>query len=1291
MKTKTRKIVATMMLALLLLTSLPLQTFATFITDINSNAKFGVISGSLSKTNHELHYANYNGEDYIVFCTQWQISSPNGSEYTYNGDFIAEFKENRPEYEKIAEMIYWGYTMKYGTGLPSSDEAYRAACATQQYVWEYIHNNIDSTLTYPNRDAWKSNYMSSSIYASWLSQTESYYNQYHGVVSFNGNNSNVVIGESTTLTDTNGILKNYETFSNTIDGVTFSHSKGSNDLTISAASDTTANNVTFDSKNYDIYELLPNGNKYDSSKMSNYVYFKFTKGSIQNLIFSNYIDPVSFKVSVEVESGNVLIIKTNTVGDTVAGCTFDLYKDVNCTQKVGSGTTDSNGQLKFERLATGTFYCKEISVPEGYLLDTSVQKTVVKNGETAEITFKNNEPTGEITITKTDKDTGNANRVDNASHHGDASIKGSVYTLYADEDIYNVSKSIKYFSKDEEIATFTFDEYGKATIDITNKNTNASLSVSGNTLKGLPMGKFYSLETTVPTGYTQDTNKYTYALTYKDMNTPVITTNGTVENIVQKAKFEVIKISSNTNTTAPVIEGAEFTAILTKYVDYYGSFDEALKHLDEYAEDEYSIFTTGSDGHGVSGLLAYGEYTVFETYTPSDEINTVVPFYITIDKNSDGVIKEFIENDTPFESYLKIVKIDKNTGKKVTFNNTTFSLYKLNEDTNEWERVSCKLGKESFDSWTTDENAVAYTETKLSAGTYKIDEIAIADGFLQLNEDVTFEINKSNKTLEFDEDYDAYITVTVGNEQPTGTLELNKKVEIREDVNTSLVDISDLSGIKFKLTAKEDILDMADGSKIYEKGEEIGTYNLDEDGNLIINNLPIGSYELEEIETLDGLVLDDTIHEIVFTQEDTFTKVYTETREIENDTTLVEFSKTAITGDEELVGATLTVTDEDGNVIDTWVSGEKTHKIEGLVAGKSYILKEEIQVEKYVKATDIEFIIENTNEVQKVTMIDKVVEMSKIDIGGNEIEGATIQVLDKDGKIVDEWVSGKEPHKISNLVEGESYILHEEIAVDNFVKATDIEFSVTFDKETQHLKMIDKIVEILKTDLVTGEEIEGAELQVVDEDGNIIDEWISTTEAHKVTGLEEGKTYTLIEKTCPYGYEQAENITFTVSYDKETQLVEMKDMPILTDIRVIKVDSATHEIIKDKFIFGIYADEECTQLIQQVDSNEEDGYVDFTDLRYGIFYVKELSSPKDYELSNKIVKVEINDEGVFVDDEQIEQDENEIYGFEFENDKIEVPNTGDNSNMNIWLALLAMSAISLTGIGAYELKKKSNK
>ena len=89
------------------------------------------------------------------------------------------------------------------------------------------------------------------------------------------------------------------------------------------------------------------------------------------------------------------------------------------------------------------------------------------------------------------------------------------------------------------------------------------------------------------------------------MYTKEIKLDKTLTNKVQKAKFEVIKISSVTNDTAPIVGNAEFTAILTKYVEHYGSFEEALKHLDKYSKDEYSVFRTESNGHGISGLLAY--------------------------------------------------------------------------------------------------------------------------------------------------------------------------------------------------------------------------------------------------------------------------------------------------------------------------------------------------------------------------------------------------------------------------------------------------------------------------------------------------------------------------------------------------------------------------------------------------------------------------------------------------------------------------------------------------------------
>ncbi len=640
-------------------------------------------------------------------------------------------------------------------------------------------------------------------------------------------------------------------------------------------------------------------------------------------------------------------------------------------------------------------------------------------------------------------------------------------------------------------------------------------------------------------------------------------------------------------------------------------------------------------------------------------------------------------------------------------------------------------------------NGIAMTETKLEAGSYKLNEIKTPTGYLQLDEELRFEVNNRNATLEYDSDWDAWITVTAKNEKPKAKLELKKVINLREDVDLSLIKNIDFTKIAFDLVANEDIIDFADGSVIYKAGTKVGKYYLNLDGTLTIDNLKMGKYNLKEVETIDGAVLNETKYDVIFEQTDTTTKEYTVNLNIENETTVIEISKIDITGEQEIKGAKLTVLNENNEIIDTWISEDKPHKIEGIKVNENLILREEIAPNGYVIATDVKFKIDNTGKVQRVVMQDKIVEISKIDIAGNEIEGAELQVIDEDNNVIDEWtstkepyrinnliegqtytlieqyapdgfvisnevkftvttdketqevkmidkvveiskqdiagnelegatlvvtsnktkniidkwVSGKEPHKVNGLIENQEYILHEEIVVNGYVKATDIKFMVTNDKETQKVVMIDKVLEVIKTDLVTGEELEGAELEVIDkETGETIDKWISSKEPHKVVGLEENKTYILKETNCPYGFEQAEEIEFTVSENKETQKIEMKDMPIMKNVQLVKIDSSTKEIIKNKFIFGIYENEECTKLIKELESNSKNGTILFENLRYGVYYIKELNAPKNYQISDKIVKIEINHEGVYADNiELTEQDE--IYSFEFQNEKIDTPKT----------------------------------
>ena len=1508
MKSKTKKFMAIICLALLLLTSLPINTFAAFITDMNSNAQFGVISGSLAKVGHELHYATYDGQTYIAFCCQKGVKSPNGSEYTFNGDFYVQYKQNLPQYEKIAEMIYFGYTMKYGLGLPSSDEAYRAACCTQQYVWEYIHNNINSSFDAFPRDSWNGNFMSSGHYANWVAEAEGYYNQYHGNTSFNGSTQSVAIGDRKVITDNNGKLSAYQSFSQSKDGVTFSHTQGSNDLVITISDNCNVENVTFNSREYGLYQLMPNGSAYNSSTMSNYMYFTFTSGSVQNLIFSNYVDPSAFSVSVHVESGKIEIRKTNNMGNAVSDCVFGLYRNNECTDLVKKANTNNEGKILIEKLKPGTYFVKEESVASGYLLDTSIQRVNVAGGQTASVTFKNNEPTGQIKIYKVStnndkiagaefevkanediynvaktkkfyskgqvvaKITSNSDGVATLSDipvgkyivyetqapkgyllnetifnaniqyvnsttpvielkiegvvdtepkgsieiikkdsetgsmaQGDATLENAVYKVFANEDIYNVAKSKKYYSKGDLVATRTMDKFGNTT-----------------PVEDLPLGKYIVKEDKASVGYLLDKTEYPVNLEYKDQHTKVIANKTTSNEDVKKMGVHIFKsgIKANSGET-PGLEGAEFTIKLNSAVEKAYSqgytYAEVWNGVDEngnkvnvdtkrVAEAQkiaptYDVLVTDKDGNAYTQKnLPYGKYIVKETVTPKDyESASDCYFSITQDESEIKEIpqktKHIVVNNEQLEAYIKLIKKDLKTGKVVTLTSTTFEI-KAEKDIYDratgkiiWkkgESISQKIGSTTYTSFTTnadnmivpdksftnnkDDKGSVVTPLQLPVGSYAIYEIKTPKGFLQLEKPVTFEI-KGIRDYDKDQDEDFIKEVLMKNEQPTGTLIINKTIALREDADTSLIDTSDLSGIEFKLSAKENIIDMADGSVIYKKGQEIKKYNLTKDGKLTITNLPMGTYEIVETKTLDGLVLNTTKYEVKFEQKDLTTKIYETKLDISNDTTLVEFSKTDITGDKELIGAKLTVLDNENNIIDTWTSTEKTHKIEGLTIGKEYTVKEEIAPEGYVVATSIKFTIKDTNEIQKVNMIDKIVEISKVDIAGDEIEGATIQVLDKDNKVVDEWVSGKEPHKIKNLVEGETYTLHEEIvadsyvkatdvefkvttdketqkvvmidkivemskvdiagekiagatiqvldkdnkvvdewvsgkephkiknlvegetytlheeiAADSYVKATDVEFIVTTDKETQKLVMIDKLVEITKTDITNGNELEGAELEVTDEDGNTIDKWTSTKEPHKVKGLEEGKTYILKETTAPYGYEITEEIKFTVTTDKETQKIEMKDMPILKNVKVIKIDTETKEVIKDKFIFAIYEDPECTKLIKEVKSNSEDGTALFEELRYGTYYIKEIKAPKDYELSNKIVKVEINDKGIFVDDTQVEENENTIE-FTFENKKIEVPKTGVESKIKLFASAIILSLLGI----AYIIKRKQNK
>ena len=795
---------------------------------------------------------NYTtGERLTVFCCEHGVDCVTGEIHTATHTVPTEAKM-----KEACKVAYFGWYEKYGDyvvdggimaeGMKSRKMDY---VFTQQMIWEVLGQS-------------NATFKASSI--------QSQYNSFKATInekianmkkqpSFVNDTITLEVGETKTITDSNNVLKDYVNFDKTVDGIRIQHTKGQNTLSITVDESCTKETYKISESTMKSWGII----KEETADQDSTVYFVFKEG-VQNQLYTlNYNDPVTMLLDLKIDqygrlelsklntnrdlvdgaiftvtgengfnqdvqvkggkitlerlkkgnytiteksspngyllntetytvtitpnqttkqaivnnepTGSITVEKTNSNGDKVQGAKFtikaneDIYNVAKTVKYYTRGetvaiiTTDRTGIANKDELPLGKYIVEEIEVPTGYLLNTEKKTVTLKykdqntNVIYESVTVENDEPTGNLTIEKTDRDTGNKNRVDKKSHHGDATLKGTVYTLYAKEKITNVAGTVTYFSKDEQIATFTFNEYGIASIKITNNSTPAEISVSGNMIKGLPMGKYYAKETTVPTGYMKDTNIYDYTFSYRDMNTKTIEIAGTVKNTVQKAPFEVIKVTTNDNTTAEVVANAEFTAILSKYVDFYGSFDEAKKHLSEFASDEYSIFRTGSDGHGISGLLAYGEYTVNETYTPSPEIETVEQFYVTIDRDSKTPVKELVENDLPFESYIKLQKQDKKTGKFVTYSNATFELYRLNEETNKWEQVECKVGNQYFKSWTTNNEGIARTENKLEAGKYKLTEIKNPTGFLQLDEELIFKVDNRNSTLNYDKDWDCLL------------------------------------------------------------------------------------------------------------------------------------------------------------------------------------------------------------------------------------------------------------------------------------------------------------------------------------------------------------------------------------------------------------------------------------------------------------------------------------------------------------------------------------------------------
>ena len=938
---------------------------------------------------------------------------------------------------------------------------------------------------------------------------------------------------------------------------------------------------------------------------SNQTHGSWTQESVDTLKYS--VDWLDFGwIDLVKKSANESITDNNGCY-SLEGAVYGIYSD---GVKVDEITTDKNGYAKSSILPVGNYTVKEITASTGYDLDENTYSVTVVKDQT--VRANSNETPGNdpvaITLTKNDAET-------KGMPQGDATLEGAEFTIKYYDGFFTkdnlpekatrtwVLKTVKR-PNGLYVANFT------TTGSLIKDKSDELYYQDG--MPTLPLGTISIKETKAPKGYllkgntlnvtnnatgttsTVEDSNYVEQITkeYKgaklqfgnDANELVVTEK------VKKQKIQIFKSGYRNGMSEVVkgLQGAEFTFKLKSEVDHVG-WDNATV---------YDVVTTNEDGLATTKYLPFGEYLVRETVTPKDYY-TNPDFTVSITKdhseyeNEEDQVKKVVLNNRPVETQLKLVKQDEETGKTVSLNSASFKIV-ADEDIldggnivyKKGQYITQKVGGKKYDTFTTNSDNVAVVKTEYTndddekgevflplqffAGKYHLEEVKVPTGFIGLGKTQSFEMSG---LLDYtkDEDGDPIYTVTVRDEQPKGEIKLNKTVADL-DTDVDLVDRSDLSKIQFVLKAKENIYSPVDGSLMFAKDDVIttensgaivnsgtevgnGVYALSTDGHLDISNLPMGvgeaQYYLQEVKTLDGCVLDTTKYDAVFKQSDYTTKTYIKSFDVENLTTDFEFNKTDVTGDKEVEGAQLTITDEDGNVVDQWISTDKVHSIEGLVVGKTYTLSETVTAKNYVKATDIKFTVKNSSELETVTMKDKQVSFTKTDVTGEkEVEGAKITVKEKEtGKVVDKWTSTKESHFINGLEEGRTYILSETVSPEEYVKSTDIEFTVSKEKVNEKVNMKDKQVKISKL-TVGGQEVTGALMQILDEDGNIVDEWTSEGKVHYATGLVEGKKYTLHEDLDPTGLNLANDIEFEVSYEKENQQVKMID----TINEVSKVD-----------------------------------------------------------------------------------------------------------------------------------------
>lgn len=774
-------------------------------------------------------------------------------------------------------------------------------------------------------------------------------------------------------------------------------------------------------------------------------------------------------------------------------------------------TTDEDGMAVAENLPLGAYRVAEKTAPEGFVL----------NPEAAEVVFvyeDQDTPVVEQEVNVGDERQKVAITVEKQDAENGAVVAGAVFGIYNKEDITADGKVI--VEADTLLQEMTSDEKGQA----------------GCTLD-LPLGSYYVKELKAPAGFVSSNEVLNFDASYQGQDVETV-----VLKAVKKNQPTTVEITKSDITTGTELDGASL-----KVLDKDGNV------VDEW--------TSVKDApHVIKRLVAGETYTLREEFAPYGYLKaTDITF--TVEDNGD-VQKVEMKDEVPTALLIinkkgefldKVTLLDNAKGtvehlfEYITGSLTevTFNVYAA-EDIKAADGVSEDYFKadELVGTITTDTNGIAQLGD-LPVGKYYVKEAETAHGYVLDGEPKFVDLSYRDQ----DTPVVTYDEAWQNNRQKV------KVTVLKKEKDTERV----LAGGIFGLFTREDIKN-ASGDVLMEADTLIELKTTDENGQITFTaDLPVdGNYYVKELYAPDGFVTTNEEQDFTFEYAGADQAEVSYDFTFENEATTVELTKSDLTTGEELPGAHLKVTDEDGNVVDEWVSTEEAHVIKELVVGKTYTMTETKPADGYVTAESVEFTIENTAEIQKHEMKDDVtkVQISKTDITGDqEIPGAKLTILDENDQVVESWTSTEEPHYVEKLPIGR-YTLREEQSPKGFILTADVSFEVKDTGEIQTVVMKDdtakgKVI-LNKTDKETGEPLKGVEFELRDSKGKVLETLKTDAAGHAESSLYEiadykdgkfagEKKYYLVETKTLDGYtlDKTEHEVVFAYKDDSTPIVEV--------------------------------------------------------------------------------------------------------------------------------------------------------